>query len=75
MVTMDTETPKIIVYDGAFNRVEEIGDPASLSCTPRHMLTGTATIVLPSDHVHAGLLRRTTQGLSSITPGGSCCPG
>lgn len=48
--------PKIVLYDGLFKRVDEIGDPVSLTCTPRHMLTGTAQIVLPADHGKAGLL-------------------
>lgn len=48
--------PKITLYNKSFGRVGEIGDPESLTCTPRHMLTGTAQIILPADHMKAGLL-------------------
>lgn len=48
--------PKITLYDKSFARVDEIGDPETLSCTPRHMQAGSATIVIPSDHPKAGLL-------------------
>lgn len=56
MLGVPSMVPKITLYDKAFRRVDEIGDPEMLSCTPRHMQAGSATIVLPSDHPKAGLL-------------------
>lgn len=53
MLLMD---PKITLFNKSFQRVDEIGDPELLSCTPRHMQAGSASITLPADHPKAGLL-------------------
>ena len=41
---------KITVYDGQFRRQGFIGNPSSVSVTPRHNAQGTASIELDADH-------------------------